>query len=186
MSCYCHSHGVDVSASSVSTELPIQSGDEVCVIFGSRAYASQPGSVKVRAGRVLDEFLQRGLPKPDVVVSGGADGADEVAEAVALKLGVPMVVFSVGTPSEATEFRRGMADEPWVVETVTTYGGPEDDPSSGRGAYLTRNCMMASLVGAHDGSAFAIHNGSSQGTQHMLDSCRSHGVEPTVTYRFDQ
>jgi hypothetical protein len=182
MVCYCERAGVsDVSYS--DQQLPFGSEDDIWVIFGSRSFAATGGSTREQAERVLDEFDARDLEHPDAIISGGADGADAVAEAVALHLDVPMIVFSVGEPSDGTAFRRDLADAPWVVDTVTSYDGEQTDPTSGKGAYLTRNCMMAELVGQHDGYGFAIWDGDSNGTAHMLDSCRSHGVE-TVTWEF--
>lgn len=183
MSCYCSRQSVDVQPANY--ELPVESGDSPLVIFGSRAYASQPGSVRDRAERVLGELSSRGLDEPDYIVSGGADGADAVAEAVSMLLGVPMILLSVGEPSESTIFRRETADNQWVVKTVTTYGGPDKDPRSGGGAYLTRNCLMAELVANCGGAAFAIYNGESAGTDHMLDSCRDHGVDTIEVWRYD-
>jgi hypothetical protein len=180
MSCYCSREDVDAST---DYDLPIAPGDDVWAIVGSRSFDSVPGSIKEKAQRVVEQFDERSLSHPDVIISGGADGADAVAEAVAVQLGVPMIVFSVGEPSSNTQFRRQMADEAWVVETVTTYPGDDDDPRSGKGAYTLRNCMMAAVLGQHDGSAFAIWNGDSPGTRHMLDSCDSHGAD-TEIWRF--
>jgi hypothetical protein len=179
MVCYCERAGVsDVSYS--DQQLPFGSEDDIWVIFGSRSFAATDGSTREQAERVLDEFDDRDLEYPDAIVSGGADGADAVAEAVALHLDVPMVVFTVNGPSDGTAFRRDLADAPWVVDTVTDYDGEQDDPTSGKGAYLTRNCMMAELVGQHGGYGFAIWDGDSNGTAHMIDSCHSHGVEPVI------
>lgn len=179
MDCYCQRAGVgDVSYS--DKQLPIGPEDHVCVIFGSRSYNTADGGIKEKANMVIDQFDQRDLEYPDVIVSGGAGGADAVAEAVALQLSVPMIVLAVNQPDDDTLFRRDLADAEWHVETVTTYQGDADDPRSGNGAYLTRNCVMAELVGRHDGSGFAIWDGESSGTAQMLDSCESHGVETAV------
>lgn len=185
MSCYCERTEIDASYTG-TTDLPITPGDTVVVIFGSRAYDSVPGSLSDKADTVIDQFDERELPLPDVIVSGGAGGADAVAEAVAITLSVPMIVFAVNTPSANTDFRRTeLASEPWAVETVATYDGDPDDPRSGRGAYLYRNCLMAELVGQHGGHGFAIYNGESSGTSRMLTSCDSHGVDTTV-WRYDR
>lgn len=178
MPCYCSRVGIDVSYEGPT--LPIQQGDTLWVIFGSRAFADLGAPVDEQARWVLHEFSARELPFPDVILSGGAGGADAVAEEVALELDVPMIVFSVGAPSLETQQRELEADQPWVVETVTRYRGDSDNPRSGNGAYLTRNCMMAEVTAQHDGYGFAIYNGSSNGTEHMLDSCQSHGVDTTV------
>jgi len=181
MSCYCQTHDVVVQPDDYC--LP---GGDPLVIFGFRAYQHEPGSVSERGDRIVAELASRGLDDPGFIVSGGAEGADAVAEAVAIKLGVPMVVFAVNSASEATYRRRDWATEPWSIVTPTSYSGPSDDPRSGRGAYLTRNCLMAAVVAQHDGAAFAIYDGESSGTQHMLDSCQSHGVDVVEQYRFDQ
>lgn len=179
MLCYCDRHEVsDLPTGPAS--LPINAEDDLWVIFGSRDFAAVDGSTSEKAERVLDQFDDRGLATPDAIISGGAGGADAVAEAVALELDVPMVVFAVGNVDENTSFRRSLADQPWVVEVVTEYEGESDDPTSGRGAYLTRNCAMAEVVAQHGGRGFAIWDGDSNGTAHMLDSCHSHGVETEV------
>ncbi|RLM94324.1 hypothetical protein D3D01_15795 [Haloarcula sp. Atlit-7R] len=183
MSCYCSRQGVTVQPANY--ELPVESNGSPLVIFGSRDYASQPGSVRDRAERVLAEVSSRGVEEPDYIISGGADGADAVAEAVSMLLGVPMVVFSVGEPSEPTIFRREQADNQWIIEAVTSYSGGRDDPRSGRGAYLTRNCLMAEVTANAGGAGFAIYNGDSSGTGHMLDSCRAHGVDTIEIWRYD-
>lgn len=117
-----------------------------------------------------------------MILSGGAEGADAVAEALAIELEVPMTVFAVGSPRESTQFRASMADEPWSVESVTSYGGPEDDPRSGRGAYLPRNCMMAEAPLASSVRAVAWQSGTAnhRGTRNMLDSCGDHGIDTSV------
>jgi hypothetical protein len=179
MSCYCQRHGVSDLPSSTAS-LPIEPEDDLWVIFGSRNFESEEGSTSDKAEWVLEQFDERGLATPDAIISGGADGADAVAEAVALKLGVPMIVFAVGYVDDGTSFRRSLADQPWVVEVVTEYEGGSDDPTSGRGAYMTRNCAMAEVVAQHGGRGFAIWDGDSPGTQAMLDSCDSHGFDAVV------
>lgn len=179
MSCYCHRSGISDLPGTNEIQL-IDPEDDVWVIFGSRSFETVGSSLTDRAKMVIGKFNERELDTPDVIVSGGADGADAVAEAVALTLDVPMVVFAVGSVNENTSFRQSLADKPWVVEVVTSYDGESDDPVSGNGAYLTRNCAMAEVVGRHDGQGFAIWNGQSNGTQHMMDSCLSHGVETEV------
>lgn len=182
MSCYCERHGVSELPTGPAS-LPIDPEDDLWVIFGSRNFEAVDGSTSEKAQRVLEEFDERGLATPDAIISGGAGGADAVAEAVALELDVPMIVFAVGYVDENTSFRRSLTDQPWVVEVVTEYEGESDDPMSGKGAYLTRNCAMADVVAQHDGRGFAIWDGSSSGTNAMLDSCYSHGVDPVV-WRF--
>jgi hypothetical protein len=179
MSCYCERHGVNDLPTGPAS-LPIDPEDDLWVIFGSRDFEAVDGSTSEKAECVLEKFDDRGLATPDAIISGGAGGADAVAEAVALELGVPMVVFAVGYIDENTSFRRSLADQPWVVEVVTEYEGESDDPTSGKGAYLTRNCAMAEVVAQHDGRGFAIWDGDSSGTNAMLDSCYSHGVEADV------
>ena len=181
MSCYCQSHDVVVQPDDYC--LP---DGEPLVIFGSRSYQHEPGTVSERGDRIVAELASRNLAEPGFIVSGGADGADAVAEAVAIKLGVPMVVFAVNSASDATCRRRDWATEPWTIVAPTSYSGPSHDPRSGRGAYLTRNCLMAAVVAQRDGAAFAIYDGESQGTAHMLDSCESHGVTTIEQYRYDR
>lgn len=179
MSCYCQRSGVTELPSSTAT-LPLSSEDDLWVIFGSRSFEAAEGSTSEKARQVLDQFDKRGLAAPDAIISGGADGADAVAEAVALELDVPMIVFAVGYVDENTSFRRSLADQPWVVEVVTSFEGESDDPMSGRGAYMTRNCAMAEVVAQHGGRGFAIWDGDSPGTRAMIDSCDSHGFESVV------
>lgn len=182
MSCYCERSGIRTLPSS-DDSLPVAPEDDLWVIFGSRSFEAAEGSTSEQAQQVLAQFDERNLDTPDAIISGGAGGADAVAEAVALGLDIPMIVFAVGSVDQGTSFRRSLADQPWVVDVVASYDGDSDDPKSGKGAYLTRNCTMAEVVAQHGGRGFAIWDGSSNGTQHMLDSCESHGVETTV-WRF--
>lgn len=184
MSCYCSEHSVEVEPAQHS--LPDWADGEPLVIFGSRSLASRPGSVREWAGAVVGRLGDEGMGDPDFVISGGADGADAVAEAVAIVLGVPMLVFAVGSHSEATHRRREYADSPWAIRTVTSYSGPDGDPRSGNGAYTTRNCLMAEFVARRGGSGFALWDGSSPGTQRMFDSCEAHGVGTVHVLRFDR
>lgn len=171
MSCYCTSSGIDVSFDS---QLPIATDDRLLVIFGSRSYAQQGRAVDL-ADEVVDEIDERGLSF-DAVISGGADGADDVAEVVGVKSGLPVIVFNVGRPASRHSIRADLSDAPYVVETVASYGGDSDDPRSGKGAYLYRNCLMAHVTAQHDGTGLAIWDGRSSGTQRMMDACESHGV----------
>jgi hypothetical protein len=179
MSCYCSSSGIDVS---FDGQLPISNDDSLLVIFGSRSYAQRGRAVDL-AEEVIDEIEDRELVF-DAIISGGADGADDVAEAVGVKLGVPVIVFNVGKPATRHDLRAGLNDAPYSVETVASYQGDSDDPRSGKGAYLYRNCLMAEVTAQHSGTGLAIWDGQSNGTQHMMDACESHGVSHEV-YHYD-
>lgn len=179
MSCYCSSSGIDVSFDS---QLPIESDDRLLVIFGSRSYAQQGRAVDL-ADEVINEIDDRELSF-DAIISGGADGADDVAEAVGVKLGVPVIVFNVGQPATRHGLRSDLSEEPYTVETVAAFQGDSDDPRSGKGAYLYRNCLMAEVTAQHSGTGLAIWDGHSNGTRRMMDSCESHGV-PFEVYRFN-
>lgn len=179
MACYCGQSGIDAS---FDGSLPLTSGDRLLVIFGSRGYTATERAVD-RADEVLNYLTSTDL-EFDAVLSGGADGADSVAEVVAVRLGLPMIVFNVGRPAERHTLRADMSDAPYVVETVSSYSGDSDDPRSGAGAYLYRNCLMADLASRFDGTGLAIWDGSSSGTRHMMESCESHDV-PYEVLRFD-
>lgn len=180
MSCYCASSGLDLSFDS---QLPLASDERLLVIFGSRSYAQQGRAVDL-ADEVVDEINERGLSF-DAIISGGADGADDVAEVVGVKSGVPVIVFNVGRPASRHSIRTDLSEAPYVVETVATYSGDSNDPRSGKGAYLYRNCLMAHVTAQYDGSGLAIWDGRSNGTRHMMDACESHGV-PYETLRYDE
>jgi len=184
MTYYCTDHSVEVVPSDY--DLPEWGDGEPLVIFGSRSVSSRPGSVREWAKWVVARLEDRDMDNPDLIISGGADGADAVAEVVAILLGVPMVVFAVGEHSEATHRRREFADSPWAIRSVTSYAGPDDNPRSGNGAYTTWNCLIAEFVARRGGSGFALWDGSSPGTRRMLDSCESHGVETVPIWRFDR
>jgi len=127
---------------------------------------------------IIDESSQ---PRPDAIISGGADGADAAAEALALVLGVPAVVMHVGDPSSATQSRADTAEAPWALIRAGQWsGGPGPD---GKQTYLARNCAMAELCSAIGGWAVGAHDSESSGTEHMFDSCESHGV-PSLRWTF--
>lgn len=179
MSCYCSSSGIDVS---FDGQLPVASDDSLLVIFGSRSYAQQGRAVDL-ADEVIDEIEDRELAF-DAIISGGAGGADDVAEVVGIKLGVPVIVFNVGQPATRHDLRADLSGAPYSVETVATFQGDSDDPRSGKGAYLYRNCLMAEVTAQHSGTGLAIWDGQSNGTRHMMDACESHGI-PHEVYRYD-
>ncbi|KZX46224.1 hypothetical protein [Haloarcula sp. K1] len=180
MSCYCTTSGIDVSFDS---QLPISSDDTLLVLFGSRSYTQQEQAVNL-ADDIIDEIESRKIVF-DAIISGGANGADDVAEVVGVKLGVPVIVLNVGRRKhERHSIRADLSEEPYIVETVATYEGDSNDPRSGKGAYLYRNCLMAKVTAQHGGTGLAIWNGQSTGTQHMMDACESHGV-PYSVYHFN-
>jgi hypothetical protein len=102
--CYCTEAGTSTEYE-FSQALPWEPDDDVLVIFGSRSLDSQPASLSQLARATILTLGIRGFPTPDYILSGGAEGADAVAEVVALELGVPMVVFAVGSVSNGTTFR---------------------------------------------------------------------------------
>jgi predicted Rossmann fold nucleotide-binding protein DprA/Smf involved in DNA uptake len=154
----------------------LQTASTILVIFGSRSLTQQGISLTDRCDLVADVFSEADL-SPDLIISGGADGGDAIAEALALRFSIPAVVLAVNTVDESTDFRRGLADRSWACLTVTEYGDDEPtDPTTGRGAYMTRNCLMAELTSRFDGAGLALWDGDSPGTQAMLASCQSHGV----------
>lgn len=183
MSCYCASDSIDVSPLLPDLPWSVGQDDTVMVIFGSRSFR-QFGTVRENAEAVIAVIDESGLNRPDVVVSGGADGGDAAAEAVSLLLDVPMVVMHVNDASSRTLQRESVAAErgiPWALHECTRYsGGPGPD---GKAAYLARNCAMAELVSQHDGCGFGAHVDESAGTQHMFDSLESHGVDEWVRWQ---
>lgn len=180
MSCYCESTGIEVS---FDDRLPFATSDNVLVIFGSRSYAQQ-GQAVDQAGTILDELDDLDV-EFDAIISGGADGADDVAEVVGVRAGVPVVIFNVGRPADRHEIRTDLSDNTYQVETVATYDGDSSDPRSGKGAYLYRNCLMADVTSEYNGRGLAIWDGNSSGTQRMMSACESHGV-PYDIFEFTQ
>lgn len=185
--CWCGEHSIDTEShlesilTDASLPFDLAEFDQPLVIFGSRSLVQHSElSVADRRDLVVKHLGQAELA-PDLIISGGADGGDAIAEATAIALGIPMIVFAVGSVSDGTSFRCGLADQPWAVETVTSYGDDDpDDPTTGRGAYMTRNCLMAALVARLGGHGLALWDGDSPGTDAMLDACVSHGIDHVV------
>lgn len=170
--CYCRDTGTGTATDS-DLELPWGPDDEVLVIFGSRSLEDLPATPRQQARAAILTLGQRDFPTPDYILSGGAEGADAVAEAVALELGVPMAVFAVNSCSQATRFRADLADKPFYTEVFANWGN-EDGPREGPGAYLWRNCLMAH----HATAGLALWDTDSNGTRRMITSCRAHDVDP--------
>lgn len=179
MDCYCSSHDIDVAYDGPT---PFGVDATPLVIFGSRSLQHE-GDSPTLAKEYRRKIDEAGI-EYDAIVSGGADGADDVAEIIGVRESVPTLVCNVASPAYGRHsIRQDLSDAPFVVETVATYDGPDDDPWSGTGAYTARNCLMAELVAQHDGRGVAIWDGESPGTDRMLTACESHDV-PTTTVRF--
>jgi hypothetical protein len=171
--CYCSRTGKSTETGAIDADLPWGPDDTVLVVFGSRTIASLGGSLRQQAKATILQLGLQGFPRPDYILSGGAEGADAVAEAIALELECPMVVFAVGSVAERTAFRADLADQPFETRVVASYGDGEG-PRSGNGAYLWRNCLMAT----HATAGIGLWDGDSSGTQRMIHSCRHHDVDP--------
>lgn len=179
MSCYCDSSAFDASAHLPEPPVEIGPDDNVMVIFGSREAKQLQETNRELAEMVIAGIDDSPLSRPDIIVSGGADGVDRAAEAVAMLLGVPMIVMYVGYWNDECDLGE-YHDAPWVAEKCTQYdGGPGPD---GKAAYVARNCAMAELVSQHDGCGFGLHVNESPGTQRMFDSLESHGVHDWVRW----
>jgi hypothetical protein len=176
MSCYCTRESVPVDPIEVSA---LPSDTRFLTVFGSRSYTRHVEPMD-RVEEMVAAITDAGY-EFDAILSGGADGADNVAELAGIELDVPVVVCAVGGPdSDRHPLRAEVSDAPFVVQTVSSYSGPDDDPKSGNGAYKYRNCVMAETAAASGGFGIGFWDGDSPGTQHMLDSCETHGVPVTV------
>lgn len=182
--CWCEQHNIDSQSrltefwdgltsreSTVLTE-----ATRPLVIFGSRSLTQHTVGLRDRRDLIADHFADTSYD-PDLIISGGADGGDAIAEALALQFDVPAVVLAVNSVDDSTQFRWDLADAPWVCDTVTAYGDDDPaDPATGRGAYMTRNCLMAALTSRLNGAGLALWDGDSPGTEAMIKSCRSHDL----------
>lgn len=164
--CACRQRGRDVS--STTSEFPY-SDARVFTIVGTRSFGSGIADERL-IDIVLGALAHYDVEPFDVIVSGGASGADRVAELVAGHLGVPFHGFDVSSVQSARQAFRADLDCPVSNEIASRYA--ED----GSFAYLLRNCQMAAVADA----GFAFWDGESSGTEHMIDSCEAHGVDLRV------
>lgn len=179
MACYCRSEEIEAA---YRGEVSIECSAPL-VIFGSRSY-TEGREAAALADEILDVIDHHDIDY-DCIVSGGASGADDVGEVVGVKTGTPVAVFNVGSVEPRHSLRDEMSGSPYEVDTVSRYAGPSEDPKSGNGAYLYRNCLMAEWTAQHDGRGLAIWDGDSTGTQHMMSACESHGI-PYEVFLFER
>jgi hypothetical protein len=167
--CYCES--VPTAVSSLIPEIPF-SPSNPWLLFGSRAL-KDTGTPEENARLFLYALDKHDFSAPDLIISGGAYGADAAAEALAVKLGVPAVILTVGSPSHDTFSRQDDAPAPWVVEQVAK---PRSGPGDSYTGYHLRNCAMAWLTEHWDGGGLGIRVGGSSGTTNMYKWLADHGV----------
>jgi hypothetical protein len=80
--CYCSRTGTSTENGAIDADLPWGPDETVLVIFGSRTIASLGGSLRQQAKATILQLGCQGFPQPDYILSGGAEGADAVAEAI--------------------------------------------------------------------------------------------------------
>ena len=133
----------------------------IVAVFGSRGYPN-----RTQVEQFIDA-LWRAEPY-DIIVSGGADGVDKIAESRWLAYGGQVVSFR---PLRIEDFDRW---QQWAIQKWHL-GGPhpsvrimDEEPTWAdfHGAATYRNMLIAEI--AHKGVAF--HSGGSGGTASTIDA----------------
>lgn len=124
------------------------------IIAGGRDFKNFE-AVKVEVDSILKSYLGDNIDKSKIeIVSGGARGADKLAEIVAKELSIPNKVFNAN----------------W-----NKYG---------KSAGLIRNKQMANYVASSDckGILLCFWDGQSKGTENMIQTAKNIGIEVKVVY----
>lgn len=100
------------------------------VVFGSRSY-HRTGSARENGEQLVSDLEEAGI-QFDVIVSGGARGADRAGEVAGVLTDTPVIVFNVNGVDDRHHWYADHSDAHYQVETVSSSDEDDDLPGEGR------------------------------------------------------